>query len=416
MRKLSLFLSAVCLVGLICCSCASQSSSDSGSGDPPVANFTASPLSGDPALEVHFTNASTGTITSYSWDFGDGITSSTTNPVHTYDTDGVYTVTLTVVGPGGYDTETKIAYITCGNPPGPTVEFEGSPLSGDASLTVQFTDLSTGNNVHAWLWNFGDGGSSTQQNPEYIYNTAGTYNVTLSATDDDGIRSLTKDAYIEVTGGGTGTGIDPSGGSGGTITPGSTGTWSCSAGNIYIYIPTSYNPSVLASPVVWLLNEKRWQWDDIADANGIILVDLDEYNDVTAYNIKIPYAYPKLEAEYNVDKARYYFAGWSAGGNIAIGFTDTNQTFIAAAMVFPGSGGAAPAKPAGRPNGAKYYYAVGTLDTGTGYYPGCVTEANTRQSQGYTTQCDVVNGEGHSLPDSKRLDGWNWVKDFNLQN
>jgi poly(3-hydroxybutyrate) depolymerase len=135
---------------------------------------------------------------------------------------------------------------------------------------------------------------------------------------------------------------------------------------------------------------------------------------------KIQYAYPKLEAEYNVDMARYYFAGWSAGGNVAIMLTDGNQEFIAAAMVFPGSGGAAPSKPAGRPNGAKYYYAVGDQDTlektGTGYYPGCVDEASYRSNQGYTTRCDVVPGAGHSLPNSKRLDGWNWVKGFNLTN
>jgi PKD repeat protein len=311
--------------------------------------------------------------------------------------------------------------ITVGTIPGPTVDFEGTPLSGGAPLEVAFTDLSTGNNVHAWEWDFDDNGSvdSTVQNPTHTYSAEGTFSVTLTATDDDGTKSATKTDYITVTGGGAGTGVDPSGGSGGPISPGSTGDWACAygSGHVYIYIPTSYDPGTLASPVIFLFNEEIYNWQTIADNNAIILVDLDEYNDTNAYVNKInDTVFPKLSDEYNIDRARYYLAGWSAGGNIAIMLTDGNQAFSAAAMVFPGSGGAAPSIPAERPAGAKYYYAVGDQDTGTGYYPGCVDEASYRQGQGYTTKCDVVNGVGHSVPNSKRLDGWNWVKGFNTQN
>ena len=221
---------------------------------------------------------------------------------------------------------------------------------------------------------------------------------------------------------GGGSGIDPSGGSGGPAGPGQTYDYTISAGSghVYIYIPTSYDPQNAASPVIWLFNEEIFQWKAIADANNIILVDLDEYNDTQAYVDKIREVYPWLEQKYNVDKARYYFAGWSAGGNIAIMLTDANQTFVAAVMVFPGSGGLnPPPKPAGRPNGAKYYYAVGDQDTSTGYYPGCISEANSRAQHGYTTKCDVVQGCGHYIDESKyhkRRDAWNWVKDFNLTN
>ncbi len=422
MRKLCVSLFVLLFLGLVCCSCSSSKSDDSPALPTLKADFTGAPLSGDPSLDVYFTDKSIGNITSWFWDFGDGGTSTEVNPMHTYTTDGAYTVTLAVTGPGGSDTEIKTSYVICGTPPGPNVDFEADTTSGDAALTVQFTDLTAGVNVHTWAWDFGDGGTSDEQSPEYIYNTPGTYDVTLTATDDNGTDSETKVAYIEVTsGGGGGTGVDPSGGSGGTITAGTTGDWACAfgSGHVYVYIPTSYNPGTLASPVVWLFNEQISDWKAIADANAIILMDLDEYNDTAAYVDKINFAATKLEDEYNVDMARYYFAGWSAGGNIAIMLTDGNQEFVAAALVFPGSGGAAPSsKPAGRPNGAKYYYAVGDQDTATGYYDGCVTEANYRSSQGYTTRCDVVAGCGHYISESyhKRADGWNWVKGFNLTN
>jgi len=63
-------------------------------------------------LTVNFTDLSTGSIDSWNWDFGDGSTSTQQNPSHTYDTDGTYTVSLTISGPAGSDTETKRDYIT----------------------------------------------------------------------------------------------------------------------------------------------------------------------------------------------------------------------------------------------------------------------------------------------------------------
>jgi serine protease len=79
----------------------------------------------------------------------------------------------------------------------PVADFSGSPTTGDAPLTVNFTDLST-NNPTSWSWTFGDGGTSTVQNPSYTYNTAGTYNVALTATNDYGSGSTTKTGYITV--------------------------------------------------------------------------------------------------------------------------------------------------------------------------------------------------------------------------
>ena len=79
---------------------------------PPSANFSANPTTGNAPLSVNFTDESTGTITSWNWNFGDGASSAIQNPSHTYTNAGTYSVSLTVSGPGGSDTETKTHYIS----------------------------------------------------------------------------------------------------------------------------------------------------------------------------------------------------------------------------------------------------------------------------------------------------------------
>ena len=83
----------------------------------------------------------------------------------------------------------------------PTADFVGAPLSGDAPLLVNFTDLSTsqGTGISSWAWNFGDGGTSTAQNPSYTYTTPGTYTVSLAVTDNLGSDTETKGGYVTVT-------------------------------------------------------------------------------------------------------------------------------------------------------------------------------------------------------------------------
>jgi len=170
-----------------------------GGGGPeaPVADFTGSPTSGCASLTVNFTDQSTGEIDSWSWDFGDGGTSTEQNPSHTYTQAGIYTVKLTVTGPGGSDTETKVDYITVSS--APTASFTGSPTSGNAPLTVNFTDQSTGNPT-SWSWDFGDGGTSTEQNPSHTYNDPGTYTVKLTVSNSCGSDTETKVDYITVSG------------------------------------------------------------------------------------------------------------------------------------------------------------------------------------------------------------------------
>ncbi len=85
----------------------------------------------------------------------------------------------------------------------PTVaaNFSGSPTSGTAPLTVNFTDLSTGSPT-SWSWNFGDGTGSSAQNPSHTYTAAGTYTVALTATNACGSDVESKSAYVSVGGGG----------------------------------------------------------------------------------------------------------------------------------------------------------------------------------------------------------------------
>jgi PKD repeat protein len=75
--------------------------------------------------------------------------------------------------------------------------FAGSP-DGTAPLTVAFTDNSTGAPT-SWTWTFGDGGTSTARNPSHVYTAAGTYSVTLTATNALGSDTITKANYIAVT-------------------------------------------------------------------------------------------------------------------------------------------------------------------------------------------------------------------------
>ena len=152
----------------------------------PTAAFSATPLSGVAPLTVSFTDASTGSITIWLWTFGDGNTSTEQNPVHVYSGSGTFTVALQVTGPLGSDQLVMTNYITV-IPGAPTAAFSAAPLSGGAPLTVSFTDASTGE-ITSWLWNFGDGSISTQQNPIHVYSLPGTYHVTLSVTGPGGQR------------------------------------------------------------------------------------------------------------------------------------------------------------------------------------------------------------------------------------
>jgi len=171
-------------------------------GDAPLANFSATPTSGDAPLNVTFTDLSTNGPTAWAWDFGDNETSAVQNATHTYTAAGTYTVSLTVTNSLGNDSAVKTDYITVssGGSGGdaPVANFTANVTSGEAPLAVQFTDASTGTPT-SWLWDFGDGINSTEQNPSHTYTAAGNYTVNLTVTNVAGSNSTIKADYIAVT-------------------------------------------------------------------------------------------------------------------------------------------------------------------------------------------------------------------------
>ncbi|AKJ37934.1 PKD domain-containing protein [Methanosarcina barkeri] len=161
----------------------------------PVANFTSSATSGKAPLKVKFTDTSTGSPTSWFWNFGDGSKSFHQNPIHKYSKAGIYTVNLTVKNDIGRNTVTKTEYINVITKP--VANFTSSATSGKAPLKVKFTDTSTGTPA-AWKWDFGDGSKSFHQNPTHKYSNAGVYNVSLKVKNAAGSNTVTKTNYIKV--------------------------------------------------------------------------------------------------------------------------------------------------------------------------------------------------------------------------
>ncbi|HEX6084510.1 MAG TPA: PKD domain-containing protein [Thermoanaerobaculia bacterium] len=142
----------------------------------PAAAFSFTPQSGNAGVTTFtFFDESKGTITSRSWSFGDGSTSTASVAAKIYGSSGTYPVTLTVTGPGGTSFVTKNVTVS-----GPiAAHFSFSPESPTVNDTIQFTDLS-GGAPSGWSWSFGDGTTSTQQNPAKKYGGQGTYTVSLT--------------------------------------------------------------------------------------------------------------------------------------------------------------------------------------------------------------------------------------------
>ena len=171
----------------------------------PVAGFTGTPVSGLAPLPVVFSDSSTGSITNWLWDFGDGnsITNNNNgNVTHTFAAAGNYAVTLTVSGAGGMNTATQINYVNVSSVPvAPTPGFTGTPTNGNAPLQVVFSDASIGS-ITNWIWNFGDGNSVTNNNNGSVTNTyanVGNYTVTLTVSGPGGASTETQTSSVSVT-------------------------------------------------------------------------------------------------------------------------------------------------------------------------------------------------------------------------
>jgi len=179
-------------------------------------SFTTNPSQPSAGAPVTFIPSVTGgTLTKWLWSFGDGGgilggtggTSSEKQPTYTYAEPGNYTVTLRATNSCLNEatfTRTVVVGTTCATPLAPAANFDYSPKPPRAGQPVHFSDLS-GNSPTGWSWTFGDGGgilggggTSTDRNPSYTYQNAGTYTVTLVATNCKG--SGTSQQQVQVVG------------------------------------------------------------------------------------------------------------------------------------------------------------------------------------------------------------------------
>lgn len=170
-------------------------------GQTPVANFTANVTSGCAPLTVTFTDQSTGNPNNWNWEFSNGTLSNAQNPVVTFSDPGTYSVKLVVQNADGIAQVEKIAYITVF--PSPAANFTADITLGCIPSVIQFTDQSTSTvgNIISWHWDFGDGGTSSQQNPTHTYNNEGFYTVSLTVTTSNGcFHNITRTSYIRVLG------------------------------------------------------------------------------------------------------------------------------------------------------------------------------------------------------------------------
>jgi PKD repeat protein len=157
-----------------------------------TASFSVAPASGVANSTVFtFTDQSTGAITSRSWTFGDGATSTATSPTHVYATPAQYTVTLTVSGGGTSSQASRTVSVS----QAVAASFTFTPANPTAGQTIAFSDLSTGGPTQ-WSWDFGDGTTSSAQNPSKIYGNAGTYTVRLTAFSAGSSSSTSRNVVV----------------------------------------------------------------------------------------------------------------------------------------------------------------------------------------------------------------------------
>ncbi len=216
--------------------------------EAPVAAFTASPTTGDRPLEVTFTDASSGSITGWDLDFGDGSThGSGSGPwTHTYTTRHTFTATLTVTGPGGSSSDTETITV---KEPAPEVTFTADPTSGVGPLSVDFDATNTGGEVTSWKWESSPAGTETWtqfatiEDPQDISFSDGTYDIRVTATGPDYTVVETQSNCLQVGGasievgvsqgtiafGAMQAGIDSTGQTGVTVTTDGGTSWSVTA-------------------------------------------------------------------------------------------------------------------------------------------------------------------------------------------
>ncbi|MCK5066653.1 MAG: PKD domain-containing protein [Bacteroidales bacterium] len=161
----------------------------------PVASFEHSPT-GCPPLEVNFFNHSE-YADSYIWDFDDGTFSTEPNPSHVFYQSKEYHVKLIAIGLAGSDTTEQIVYIAAN----PKALFTAYPTEA-TTLKQLFKFINNSIDAVSYLWDFGDGNTSTDENPSHTYEKGGVYTITLVAwSEDDCVDTLVQESLIRVVAG-----------------------------------------------------------------------------------------------------------------------------------------------------------------------------------------------------------------------
>jgi len=165
---------------------------------PPIAAATATPATGDAPLNVQFSSASSsdpdGSIVSYLWNFGDGATSTSANPTHTYNAVGQYTVTLTVMDNSGLTDDTTLTVSALAPNVQPVAIASATPVSGYAPLLVTLsgaTSYDSDGSIVSYAWNFGDGTTGSGATVQKTYTGVGNYTAILTVTDNRGSTAST---------------------------------------------------------------------------------------------------------------------------------------------------------------------------------------------------------------------------------
>ena len=175
---------------------------------PPVAVADSNTTSGYAPLSVAFNGSASsdedGTIVSYLWNFGDGNTASGVTAIHTYATDGAFTATLTVTDNGAVQTTSSPITIVVNPVPNisPVAVATADTTIGTAPLAVTFdgsTSTDEDGTIASYLWNFGDGNTANGVTAIHTYDTAGSFNATLTVTDDRGAQATSAQIAIEIT-------------------------------------------------------------------------------------------------------------------------------------------------------------------------------------------------------------------------
>jgi PKD repeat protein/PhoPQ-activated pathogenicity-related protein len=160
----------------------------------------ANPYVGEAVQFYDTSESGRGEITTWQWNFGDGVTSDEQNPKHAFGAIGSYVVTLTITSAYGTDSQEKTLQVVF-RPP--AANFMAMPTEQWTQNPVAFMDMSVAGYapIVSWAWNFGDDTTSDVQNPLHIYENPGLYTITLTVTAGDSQSStstITKKDLVNI--------------------------------------------------------------------------------------------------------------------------------------------------------------------------------------------------------------------------